>query len=290
MSGAPPAGGNASAGAKFVPWIDRWRLEPDGAPIVTAAGALLPVRRDAAPAMLKLFLDEEEETGATLLGWWAGDGAAFVIEADGGAILMERATGRRSLNEMSAAGRDHEATDILCTVAAVLHRKRPHPPPDNLIPLQTRFRALFARASDFGGILPACAGHARSLFQSPTDIRPLHGDLHHDNVLDFGDRGFLAIDPKGLTGERAFDFANIFCNPDLADPALRIARDAATFEHRLGQIAGRAALDPERLLRWIAAWAGLSATWFTEEADPRAAIPLEIAELALARLQGPFAA
>ncbi|QQM29126.1 APH(6) family putative aminoglycoside O-phosphotransferase [Martelella lutilitoris] len=286
MSDAP-AGRNASADAKFAPWIARWQLEPHGAPIQTATGALLPVLRGTKPAMLKLFLDEEEKTGATLLGWWAGDGAAFVIEADDGALLMERAAGRRSLTEMSAAGRDDAATDILCAVAAALHRKRPHPPPDNLIPLETRFRALFARASDFGGILPACAGHARNLLQSQTDIRPLHGDLHHDNVLDFGDRGFLAIDPKGLTGERAFDLANIFCNPDLADPALRIARDPVTFEHRLRRIARQARLEPERLLRWIAAWGGLSATWFIQDDDPRADIPLEIAELALARIEDP---
>lgn len=286
MSNAP-AGRNASADAKLAPWIARWQLEPDGAPIETATGALLPVLLGTKPAMLKLLLDEEEKTGAMLLGWWTGDGAARVIEADSGAILMERALGRRSLTEMSAAGRDDAATDILCTVAAALHRKRPHPPPDNLIPLETRFRALFARASDFGGILPACAGHARSLLESQTDIRPLHGDLHHANVLDFGSHGFLAIDPKGLFGERAFDLANIFCNPDLADPALRIARNPVTFERRLGQIARQARLDPERLLRWIAAWGGLSATWFMEDEDPRAEIPLEIARLAHARIEGP---
>ena len=42
----------------------------------------------------------------------------------------------------------------------------------------------------------------------------LHGDLHHDNVLDFGPRGWLAIDPHGLLGERGFDFANIFDHED----------------------------------------------------------------------------
>jgi len=31
-----------------------------------------------------------------------------------------------------------------------------------------------------------------------------------------GPRGWLAIDPKGLCGERGFDFVNIFCNPDFA--------------------------------------------------------------------------
>jgi streptomycin 6-kinase len=45
---------------------------------------------------------------------------------------------------------------------------------------------------------------------------PLHGDIQHGNILDFGSRGWLAIDPKGLIGERSFDYANLFCNPEAA--------------------------------------------------------------------------
>lgn len=40
----------------------------------------------------------------------------------------------------------------------------------------------------------------------------------------FGERGWLAIDPKRLLGERSFDFANIFTNPDLTDLAQPVAR------------------------------------------------------------------
>ena len=46
----------------------------------------------------------------------------------------------------------------------------------------------------------------------------LHGDIHHENILDFGPRGWLAIDPKRLHGERGFDFANILRDPT---PAMR---------------------------------------------------------------------
>jgi streptomycin 6-kinase len=56
------------------------------------------------------------------------------------------------------------------------------------------------------------------LLATPHRIGVLHGDLHHASVLDFGARGWLAIDPKSLTGERGFEFANIFINPDLSDP------------------------------------------------------------------------
>ena len=71
----------------------------------------------------------------------------------------------------------------------------------------------------------------------------LHGDLHHDNVLDFGERGWLAIDPKRLLGERGFDFANIFTNPDLADPTRPVATEPGRFGRRLEVIAEAAAKE-----------------------------------------------
>jgi hypothetical protein len=40
--------------------------------------------------------------------------------------------------------------------------------------------------------------------------------------------GWLAIDPKGLVGERGFDFANIFTNPDLDNPTRPLARCPAS--------------------------------------------------------------
>lgn len=47
----------------------------------------------------------------------------------------------------------------------------------------------------------------------PHDVVVLHGDIHHGNVLDGGERGWRAIDPKGLLGERTFDFVNILLAP-----------------------------------------------------------------------------
>ena len=111
----------------------------------------------------------------------------------------------------------------------------------------------------------------------------LHGDLHHENVLDFGARGWLAIDPKRLLGERSFDFANIFTNPDLADPTRPVAIAPGRFAQRVAVVAEAARLERERLLQWVLAWTGLSAAWFLGDgASP--AIDLQIAELAAAEL------
>lgn len=104
-----------------------------------------------------------------------------------------------------------------------------------------------------------CGAAAQLLLSAPRDIGVLHGDLHHANVLDFGTHGWLAIDPKGLIGERGFDYANLFCNPDLSDPMHPVATLPDVFSSRLALVAASADLERGRLLLWILACAGLLA-------------------------------
>jgi streptomycin 6-kinase len=264
----------------FESYLSRWRLAPDGAPILTATSRLLPVRQGGAAAMLKLFDAPEERFGSGLMAWWDGEGAARVLAIDAGAVLLERAEGSRSLAAMAAGGADAEATAILCRVVARLHAPRSTPWPE-AVPLPVWFRAL--DAADHPHPLARSAGIARALLSEPRDVRLLHGDIHHDNVLDFGSRGWLAIDPKRLVGERAFDYANLFCNPDFADPSLAVARDPAAFAARTALVTAEAGIEADRLLRWIVAWTALSATWLIADgADPT--LPLAVGGLALGAL------
>jgi streptomycin 6-kinase len=117
---------------------------------------------------------------------------------------------------------------------------------------------------------------AQALLADPRDVVVLHGDIHHGNVLDGGDRGWLAIDPKGLLGERAFDFVNILRNPDAA-AALAPGR----FDHQVKVLAAAASIERRRLLDWTLAFAGLSASWHLAEGTP-ADLDFAIAALAAA--------
>lgn len=266
----------------FDAYLSRWNLMPDGAPIVTHAAQLLPVLQAGAPAMLKVSTEEDEKQGGVLMNWWDGQGAARVLAHADDAILLERATGTRSLAHYARNGRDDEATRILCDVLEELHAPRNKPLPA-LRPLEEWFAELWPMARARGGILAHSARHARALLDDPRDVAVLHGDVHHDNVLDFGERGWLVIDPKRLHGERAFDYANIFCNPDLADPTPPVAIVPGRLERRLDIIVARSGLDRRRLLRWIVAWCGLSAAWFMGGGDD-ASIDLDIAHQAQALL------
>lgn len=255
----------------------RWGLTPDGEPITTHSSRLLPVRRDGAPAMLKIAIAAEEQRGAALMAWWGGDGAARVLAHEGNALLMERAMGEVSLVEMVRTGRDDQASRILCKAASRLHTPRDRPFPE-LVPLSRWFQELEPAGAAHGGILRQAATTARELLETPQDISVLHGDVHHDNILDFGPRGWLAIDPKCLVGERGFDFANIFCNPD---------PETATAPGRLAQqvtiVADTACLERKRLLKWVLAFAGLSAAWTLQDSE-NPELSLAVAEIAAAEL------
>ncbi|EYB66651.1 streptomycin 3-kinase [Deinococcus phoenicis] len=262
-------------------YLQRWHLSPDGEPVHTHSSDLLPVRWRGEAAMLKIPREAEERRGGLLMRWWQGEGAARVLahEESSGALLLERVTGPRSLVRMVRAGQDDEASRVLCGVTARLHVPRPQPLPE-LAPLERWFQALEAASRQHGGIFVEAADTARHLLEAPREVGVLHGDLHHENVLDGGERGWLAIDPHSLLGERGFDYANLFCNPDLtvATRPGRLARQV--------QVVGEAAgLERARLLQWVIAYAGLSAAWWLEDGSHDEAQPvLEVARIAAAEL------
>ena len=260
----------------FDSWIKKWDLTRDGSPIVTPGSFLLPVRINNVAAMLKIAQDEHEIRGCELMAWWNGDGAAQVLARSDNAIVMERAEGTQSLMQMALHGFDDEASRIACGTIACLHahaaRSTRLP---TLVPLQMWFQELGTAAQE-NRLLAKSDAAARHLLAKPQDLTILHGDIHHDNILDFGQRGWLAIDPKGLLGERGFDYANLIVNPDLPT-----VTDPVRFDRQVRVIAQAAQLDPRRLLYWVLAFAGLSAVWFEQDgAIQQARQDLTVARLA----------
>lgn len=274
--GMEPLTGDVAAVAE---WIDRWRLNIDGAVFQTATSILAPARTATGqPVMLKLSHHEEERRGSALLAAWTGRGVPRVLEHDGDAVLMERATGPRSLAAMAIAGADAAATGVLCATVDVLHEASvdvlESAEPPELVPLRTWFRELFAYADDLSPLHRQGADLAGSLLDDEREVVALHGDIHHGNVLDFGERehgrghqrAWLAIDPKGLLGERAFDYCNMLCNPSPA-----FALEPGRLESRFALVTDAAALVPDRYARWLVAWCALSSTWHARSGDDAAA-------------------
>lgn len=251
------------------PWLARWGLEPDGVAFRTQSQSwLAPVRRSGAPAMLKVATTADERRGGAVMAWWAGDGAAQVLAHDETAVLMARARRIDALAQMVRNGRDAAATEIACATVKRLHRRRPAPAPE-LPPLSGLFRAL-REAAGQGGRLAAAWMLAEPLLASEQDRVVLHGDIHHGNILDFGGDDWRAIDPWGYVGERAYDYANLFRNPDLS-----AVSQSGRVRRQLDEVSRLAGLDRDRLARWVVAHAGLSVAWCLEDGvdpSPAAAI------------------
>ena len=95
----------------------------------------------------------------------------------------------------------------------------------------------------------------------------LHGDLHHFNILSAGG-GWLAIDPKGVVGEPAYEVGALLRNPTphiFNEPEL--GRITA---RRLDILAEALVLDRERLRQWSLVQAVLSAWWGYEDGGDEA--------------------
>lgn len=227
------------------------------------------VTADGEPVVLKLGYPAEkdalsEQAALRLAG---GDGMVAVLAADpdGPATLIRRAVPGHTLHSVPD---DVEATRIAAVVMSRLWRPAAE---DHPFPTVAGWGDGFRRMRDrFGGgtgpLPPELTARAEALFAElvATSAAPvvLHGDLHHDNILRDGD-DWVAIDPKGLVGEPAYEVGALMRNrlPDLGDgPAA-----TAFLVRRLRIVARITGLDADRMRRWVIAQALLSAWWTVED-------------------------
>jgi streptomycin 6-kinase len=248
-----------------------WSVDIDGAPIETATAHVAFGMRGRDAVVLKIPKpDGDEANASSTLRHFGGHGAVRLLECDAcGAMLLERAIPGRPLSELVVAGADDEATAILCDVMAALHR--PEAPSTDFPHIEDWGAELLRyRASGDETIAPAIVERAIEIFadlaSTQGTLRLLHGDLHHANVLYDRQRGWLAIDPKGVVGEPIYEIGAALRNPT-SDTAMFAV--PAIIERRIGMISARLGFDPVRALAWTFAQGVLSAAWRIEDGrDP----------------------
>ncbi len=233
-------------------------------------------RADGTAVVLKLcFPDQAFVWEAEALRIFDGRGAVRLLEADAarGVMLLERLAPGTPLRAMQD---DEQATSIAATVMRQLWRPMP-PDLDLDLDLDHPFPTIAdwakgidryqARFHDAPGPIPAAlANEAARLFAellaSQADPVLLHGDLHHDNILRAHRQPWLAIDPKGLIGEPAYETGALLRNPEelftMPQPVRILAR-------RIAQLADELDLDRARIRGWAIAQAVLSCVWSVED-------------------------
>jgi len=221
-------------------------------------------RDDGSLAALKRYhkgARGNEAFGTAYLEAVNGRRAVHVYAQTPSMVLMEWLPGL-SLGDVARAGEDMRAAHELAGVAKDLLSVRGVDCQD-WPKLDAWFRPLLnlnlpsTEAPDVQRLIGHSQDIATPLVHTQRDQRPLHGDLHHDNVRQ-GVRGFCAFDAKGVVGECAFELANAFRHPrgrpDLVRDPVRITALRDLWSTQLD-------IDANRLMAWAVAKTALSIVW-----------------------------
>jgi streptomycin 6-kinase len=230
-----------------------WQLAVDGQVMTGAAAAVLPVRtQDGDHAVLKLgWPHPEAEHEHLALRAWAGRGAVRLLRADPRrqVLLLERAEPGHDLHTLPIL----EACEVIAGLYPKLHgptlpqldRLSAHAErwADELVHLRRTQRVprrfvdqAISLASDFAS-------------DPQTDAGLIHSDLHFANVLAAAREPWLAIDPKPLTGEPAYEVAPVLWNR--WDEAVATGDIRAAVLRRMFTLIDHADLDEDRVRAWV---------------------------------------
>ena len=206
----------------------------------------------------------DESHSGKVLRAYAGDGAVRVYESETDAVLLERIEPGEDLVGLVKRGDDEEATTILAGVIGKLaHRNAPAE-----CPTVADWGRGFQRylESDDQQIPREVVREAHTLYQelesSQRATMLLHGDLQHYNVLFDNERGWVAIDPKGVVGELEYEVGALLRNPvELPE----VYNNPAIFNRRLEILTDVLDLDYDRARNWFEAQSVLSAIWDIED-------------------------
>ena len=204
----------------------------------------------------------------TALETYAGRGIARLIDADPqrGIMLLEHLLPGAMLSTL-------DDDDQAMRIAARLMRELWQP-----VSIDHPFPTLSEWATDlqdlrkhFGGgtgplpkdLVEKSEQLWAELIDSTDEEVLLHGDLHHFNILQAQRQPWLAIDPKGVVGDRAYDVCALMgnCLYTASNPQERFARRIEILSSELG-------IDRHRLMQWCLAVSMLWAWWSIEDHGP----------------------
>jgi len=244
----------------------RWHIRVAGDPFDLLYNFVAPaVTERGLHVVVKIGVPcEELRNEIEALRLYRGGAAAelFDADADKGILLLERAQPAVKLSAID----DELATVVAARMMGELWRPLPSA---HAFPTAAEWALGFERLRRrFGGgtgpFDSRLDGAAESLFEellgSAAAPVLVHGDLHHFNILSAARRPWIAIDPKGLAAEPAYEVGAL-----LRNPAPERYLDPAVQRRRVAVLADELGFDLRRIAGWGAAQAVLSAWWTYED-------------------------
>ena len=239
-------------------------------------------KRSKEDVMLKIGVPNPElNSEMAALKLFDGDGACQLLACDEerGFLLLERLNPGTVLADITD---DDERTNIAVEVMQKIWR-----PVDSLESNSLLFGSgqqaarlqKFIKLSDWFGELKNIRPHfdggtgpfPKKLLErvesflpelfADENVKLIHGDFHHFNIL-LSERGWLAIDPKGVIGPAGYEIGPLMINPwgSLSDG---VSFKAQT-KRRMSILSERVGWEQETILNWATAHAVLSTWWDTQ--------------------------
>jgi len=252
--------------------LEKWELTVDGPAMSGVVALVVPVRTADGPAALKLQIDDPEHPGeAAALRTWNGDGAVRLLREDpaAGTMLLERLDSRHDLLTV------HNDVQAVQIIARLLVRLNAYKSPEGVRSLGEIAAGMLEFAPEAarrladpaeGRLIRAWAAAVREVAGESGD-QLLHWDLHYENVLAADRAEWLAIDPKPLSGDPAFELLPALHNR--WDEVLASDDPHRAVRRRFDAMVEVMGLDRERAVIWTLGRTLQNSLWTVEDGDVR---------------------
>jgi len=216
--------------------VERWSLELGDVSETAGTGLVCFATSAGREVVLKIAYPHGEHfTGVEAMRVYGGRACVSVIDTAeaGSQLLMDRVLPGKHLYEL-----ENEEEEV-CVVAGLIRRLQcpipeQHELPEHTTWVENSLRHMAAsKVTDelLPPVLVKAFEHTVADLEALRRPVVLHGDLHHENILQDATEGWVAIDPKGLTG----------------DPALEIGRYIGQQLHRAEAAGGYRVLTDRRI-------------------------------------------
>jgi streptomycin 6-kinase len=212
-----------------------------------------PVRlADGAEAVLKINYPERETLyEGEALRVIQGRGAVRLLRTseDGLSLLIERCVPGVDLWSLDVQEGNEVGAGILRQLWREVPPGAPFDPVSYLVEEWCETLPHEALAAGYEpDMVNAAVDLARRLEASPPRRMLLHGDFHPSNVLSAAREPWLAIDPKPLVGDPAYDLSQWLGNR--CEEAEQSPDPVAAIRPQIEQMSGLLDLDPARVAGW----------------------------------------
>ena len=223
------------------------------------------IQQDGQGIIVKFwFCAEEIKQEVAALKILAGNGIVRLIDADleDNVLLLEKLFPGEMLSTIKD---DRKATQIAAEVMQKIWKPLSD---EHEFPTTQQWFERLNQAINLPDRFPAkmidkAKGIAADLHQDRQQQVLLHGDLHHFNILSSMRQPWLAIDPKGVIGEREYELGALLRNP--VPNIVTTMNTQKVLANRIAQLTEILNFDRQRIINWAFAQAVLAAVWALED-------------------------